>query len=57
MSCLAGAGGTETPKLAVRADTSVMSEKVSLLTSTGQAFGRSERVELSRERERFTARG
>ena len=38
ISCLAGAGGTETPKLAVRADTSVMSEKASLLTSAGQAF-------------------
>ena len=34
----AGAGGTETPKLAVRAETSVMSEKVSLLMSAGQAL-------------------
>jgi hypothetical protein len=32
-----GAGGAETPKFAVNAETSVMSEKVSLLMSAGQA--------------------
>jgi hypothetical protein len=36
--CLGGAGGTERPKFVVRAETSVMSETASLLTSAGQAF-------------------
>ena len=39
MFCRAGAGGTARPKLAVRVETSVMSEKASLLTSAGQALG------------------